>query len=223
MKTSSLGRITRTARVPMLWLAASASFAASAPGSPRTTPPATARAAYRIDSTTSRLTVQTETAGLSSIFGHDHRFDARDFSGKLTLVPGEPESAALDLEVRGDALILLEDVSDDMRREIAAALRDAVLETPRYPEIAFHSRGISAKKGDAGSFDVKLAGELALHGVRRNIVVPAHVAPTADGYRATGVVDLRQSDFKIKTYTFAKGTVKVRDSVAISFDLLARK
>ena len=174
-------------------------------------------------SKTSRLTVETETAGLSSMFGHDHRFDARDFRGTLALVPGVPESAVLELDVRGDALSLLEDVSDDTRREIAEALRNAVLETGKYPDVSFRSRRVTAKKNDDGSTDVRLAGELALHGVRRKVVVPAHVVATPGGVRATGALTLRQSDFKIKPYTFAKGTVQVRDTLAISFDLRARE
>jgi len=178
---------------------------------------------YKIDAKTSRLTVETETVGLASMFGHDHKFDARDFSGKITLAGAAPESAALELNVRGDKLALVEDVSDDTRREIAAALREAVLETARYPEIAFRSRSVVAQKKDDGSFDVKLTGDLDLHGVRRKVTVPARVTLTADGVRATGALELRQSDFKIKPYTFAKGTVKVRDVVALSFDLVARR
>lgn len=174
---------------------------------------------YRVDAKTSRLTVETETVGLASMFGHDHRFVAREFAGSIALAREAPETAVLVLTVRGDALTLVEDLSDDAHREIAAAVRDVVLETGKYPEIAFRSRGVTARRNDDGSTDVKLAGELTLHGVRRAIVVPARVTRTADGLRATGALELRQSDFKIKPYTFAKGTIKVRDVVAISFDL----
>ena len=62
-----------------------------------------------------------------------------------------------------------------------------------------------------------------MHGVRRKITVPARVTLTPDGLRATGAMELRQSDFKIKPFTFAKGTVKVRDFVALSFDVVGRR
>jgi len=205
-----------------LWSAACVIFAATAAASGPPAP-ASARATYTIDSKTSRLSVQTETVGLSSMFGHDHKFDARDFNGKLTLLPGVPESAVLELDVRGDALTLLEDVGDDTRREIAEALRVAVLDTDAYPAISFRSRSVTAKQNGDGSFDVRLAGELALHGVHRSVVIPAHVVAAPDGVRATGALQLRQSNFKIRPYTFAKGTVRVRDTIAISFDLLARR
>lgn len=186
-------------------------------------PAAAARTELRFDSKTSRLTVVTETVGLSSLFGHDHKLDVRDFGGTITLVPGAPESATLALTVRGEALTLLEDVSDDVHREIGAALRDAVLETGKHPQIAFRSRGITARKNADGSYDVKLAGELEMHGVRRKLTVPARVTFTPGGLRATGTLELRQSDFKIKPFTFAKGTVKVRDVVALSFDVVGKR
>ena len=182
-----------------------------------------ARTELRFDAKTSRLTVETETVGLASLFGHDHKFDVRDFRGKISLVPEDPGSAALELTVRADTLTLLEDASDDTHREIAAALRDALLETDRYPQIAFRGRSVTVRKNEDGSFDVKLAGDLDLHGVRRTIIIPARVTMTPEGLRATGAIELRQSDFKIKPYTFAKGTVKVRDVVALSFDVVGRR
>ena len=204
-----------SARTVLFSLATSALFAGAAHSGDRTE--------YRVDAKTSRLTVETETAGLSSMFGHDHKFYARDFGGKISLAGGAPESATLELTIRADALTLIEDVSDDTHREIDAAVREAVLETAKYPQISFRSRSVAAKKNEDGSFDIKLAGDLDLHGVRRKITVPARVTLTPDGLRATGAMELRQSDFKIKPYTFAKGTVKVRDYVALSFDIVGKR
>jgi polyisoprenoid-binding protein YceI len=70
------------------------------------------------------------------------------------MAPGAPESAVLELTVRADALVLLETVDDDTRREIAAALRDAVLETARYPEVSFRSRRVRATRNADGTLDV---------------------------------------------------------------------
>jgi len=198
-------------------------LAAALLASAATVTPGPTRDAYRIDGKTSRLSVETATTGLSSMFGHDHRFDVRDFAGTLTMAAGAPESAVLELTVRADALVLLETVDDDTRREIAAALRDAVLETARYPAIAFRSRSVRATRNADGSLDVTAIGDLDMHGVRRSIVVPAHVVPMPGGFRATGALGLRPSAFKIRPYTFANGTVSVRNAVTISFDLVARR
>jgi len=222
MRSSPRPRILRFATAAIL---AGATFVApSRAAEAQPAPPGPgARAELRVDAKSSRLTVETETVGLSSMFGHDHKFSARDFAGKITLAPGAPELAALELTVRGDALTLMEDVSDDVHREIGAALRDAVLETGKYPLIAFSSRSVLARKNEDGSYDVKLVGELEMHGVRRKITVPARVTLSPEGLRATGALELRQSDFKIKPYTFAKGTVKVRDFVALSFDVVGKR
>jgi hypothetical protein len=72
-------------RLPVLLLGTVASLAL--PGLPiaDTVAPAPVRAEYSFDGKTSRLTVETETVGLASMFGHDHKFVARDFTGTLTL------------------------------------------------------------------------------------------------------------------------------------------
>lgn len=222
MRTSSRTVFLRLGTAALLGSAVSLAPSRAADAEPAK-PAAAARTELRIDAKTSRLTVETETVGLSSMFGHDHKFYARDFGGKLSLAPGAPESAALELTVRADALTLIEDVSDDTHREIDAALREAVLESAKYPLITFRSRSVTAKKNEDGSFDVKLAGDLDLHGVRRKITIPARVTETPDGIRAIGAIELRQSDFKIKPFTFAKGTVKVRDFVALSFDVVGKR
>jgi hypothetical protein len=38
-----------------------------------------------------------------------------------------------------------------------------------------------------------------------------------------GTVEIRQTDFKIAPFVFARGTVRVRDRVLISFDVVANK
>src|SRR5437763_6475998 len=99
---------------------------------------ASPRTEYRIDGKRSRLSVETETVGLSSMFGHDHRFDARDFGGSVSVDAGSIETATLELTIQAESLYLVEDVSDDTRREIEVALREQVIETGKHPVISFH-------------------------------------------------------------------------------------
>jgi polyisoprenoid-binding protein YceI len=148
MRTSPATSLIRLAFAAIACGAASPAPSRAADAAP---PAPAARRELLVDSKTSRLTIETETVGLSSMFGHDHKFDARDFTGKISFVPGAPASATLELAVRGDTLTLLEDVSDDVHREIGAALREAVLETGKYPRIAFRSRGVAARRNEDGS------------------------------------------------------------------------
>ena len=107
--------------------------------------------------------------------------------------------------------------------EIDAALRDHVLETRKYPTITFKSRAVKAIAREDGTFDVTVAGELDLHGVRREVTVPVTLAFQGDSLRASGTLQLRQRDFKIAPFSFAGGTVTVADRVTLSFTIVARR
>ena len=182
-----------------------------------------ARAWYRIDVPRSRFVVNTETTGMSSMFGHDHKLEVGDYAGEVSLVPGQPVTASLELSVRADSLRAVEERDEDTPAEIDAALREYVLETRKYPTIRFRSRAVKATAREDGTFDVSLAGELDLHGVRREVTVPCTLSLQGEGLRATGTVALRQRDFKIAPFSFAGGTVTVADRVTLSFTIVARR
>ena len=181
------------------------------------------RAQYRIEPAKSRFIVETQTSGLSLLFAHDHRIEASEFSGVATFSRRDQGAAALELTVRATSLHLIDDKSIAERAAIESALRDDVLETAKYPEIAFKSKVVTTERRGDGSYDARLTGQLLLHGVRRTVVVPARVALEGDTLHAIGVFELRQSDFKITPFSFVKGGVVIRDNVTISFDIVATK
>jgi len=183
---------------------------------------APARVSYHIDVPRSRFVVNTETTGMSSMFGHDHKLEVGDYRGEVNLVPGQPVTASFELSVRADSLRAVEERDDDVAAEIDAALRDHVLETGKYPTITFKSRAVKAAARKDGTFDVSLAGELDLHGVRRAVTVPLKVVFQGDTLRASGTLALRQRDFKIAPFSFAGGTVTVADRITLSFTIVAR-
>jgi polyisoprenoid-binding protein YceI len=182
-----------------------------------------ARERYVVDPGRSRLTVETQTSGLSSMFGHDHKFGVRKLAGEASLAPGALETGVLELTVEADSLWLMEDVGEANYATVERALNEQVLESARYPRIVFRARTAAMEKRDDGAFDVSLAGELALHGVKRKVTVPATVTLQPGGLRATGAVEIRQTDFKIVPFAFAAGTVRVKDRVLVSFDLVANR
>jgi polyisoprenoid-binding protein YceI len=186
---------------------------------------APARERYVVDAGRSRLTVETRTSGLSSMFGHDHRFDARTLAGEASLAAGALETAALDLTVEADSLWLMEDVGEADYLTVERALEQDVLESAKYPRITFRARvaAVGSARREGAAVDVRLTGELSLHGVRRKLTVPASVTFEPGRLRATGAVEIRQTDFKIVPFVFAGGTVRVRDKVLISFDVVANE
>ena len=94
---------------------------------------------------------------------------------------------ALELTVRAASLHLIDEKSLGDRASIENTLRDDVLETAKYPDIAFKSRGVASERRGDGSYDVRLTGELSWHGVRRTVVVPARVALEGNTLHAIGI------------------------------------
>ncbi len=186
-------------------------------------PPDTSRLHYRIDAAKSRFSIETETSGLSAMFGHDHKIAVRDFGGVVSFNPGAPETASLELTVQTDSLRLLDaEVRPADRRDIEATILN-VLKASVYSKIVFSSTAVTAETIGDGIFDVRVAGELTMRGVRRAVTIPTQVIVRPDLLRATGSLKLRQTDYKIEPFSFAGGTVKVKDAVTLSFDLIATR
>jgi polyisoprenoid-binding protein YceI len=180
-----------------------------------------ARAQYHVDAKQSRFIVETQTSGLSSMFGHDHKIEVGDFSGVATFSPAAPSSASLELTAKAASLHLIGEADVHERQSIEAALREDVLETAKYPDITFKTKKVTASRRGDGTWDVRLAGELALHGVRRAMTLPARVSLEGDKLHAIGSFELRQTDFGITPFSFVKGTVTIRDTITLSFDIVA--
>jgi len=102
-------------------------------------------------------------------------------------------------------------------------MREDVLEVSRFSEIAFRSTKVSADKVFEGMYRVRVEGELILHQVTRPQVVEGQVHAGEDVLRAQGETRLRQSDYNLKKVSVAGGTLKVKDEVKLTFDILARR
>jgi len=180
-----------------------------------------ARMQYRIDAQKSRFIVETETSGLSAVFAHDHKIEIGAFSGTATFIPAALATGTLDMTVRADSLRLLEEKTIGERQAIESALREDVLETAKYPEITFKTRTTSSARRGDGTYDVRLTGELRLHGVRKVLTIPARVSLEGGKLHAIGTFELKQTDFNITPFSFVSGTVTIKDTVVLSFDLTA--
>jgi polyisoprenoid-binding protein YceI len=179
------------------------------------------RASFQVDAKKSRLIVETETTGLSALFAHDHKIEARNFTGQATFTRGERRGASLDLTVQARSLYLLGENDIGARQSIESALREDVLETAKYPEIVFKTRSVTSEQRGDGTFDVRLVGDLKLHGVKREVTIPVRVSLDGQTLHAIGVFELRQTDFKITPFSFVGGSVGIKDVVTLSFDIVA--
>jgi len=197
---------------------ASASFGQPAPGKAAALP---SKATYQVDAKKSRFIVETETTGLSAMFAHDHKIGVRDFTGQATFMRDNAKGVSLTLTVQASSLYLLGENNIGERQSIESALREDVLETAKYPQIVFTSRNVTSERRGDGTFDVRLTGDLKLHGVKKQITIPARVSLDNGTLHAIGVIELRQTDFKITPFSFVSGSVGIRDIVTLSFDIVA--
>ncbi|MFL6336314.1 MAG: YceI family protein [Pyrinomonadaceae bacterium] len=105
---------------------------------------------------------------------------------------------------------------------IDGELRDIVLEPDKYPAITFKSTDVSVGTR-GGRFRVELGGDLTLRGVTRHVRIPAEVTLEGQDLHARGEFDIKRSEFKVPATSAFHGTVRVRDRLKVSFDIVAQK
>jgi polyisoprenoid-binding protein YceI len=176
---------------------------------------------YKVDAGRSSFNVRGSADGLFSMFGHDPVIAVHGFGGDVRFVPGTLEAASLLLLVKADSLAVVNDVSEKDKREMVRAMRDEVLEIARYPEIVFMSTSVTSHPTGEDGYRVRIVGNLSLHGVTRERPIDAQVTLTEDSLRARGEFTLRQTDYRIKPVSVAGGTLKMKDELKLSFDIMA--
>jgi polyisoprenoid-binding protein YceI len=202
-------------------IAAALAVVLAAGASARQTPPA---AVYRLDASRSTFVVRAFAGGALWFKGHDHLVAARDFTGEARLTPGAVSPASLTLTVRAASLAETREVFDEQQKKIIdGELRGLVLEPDKYPEITFRSTEVAVEPAGGDLFRLKLGGDLTLRGVTRHVSIPVEVTLRGDEMRARGEFNLKRSDFKVPTTSAFHGTVRVRDRLKISFDIVARR
>ena len=178
---------------------------------------------YQIDAAQSRFVVRAFSGGLLWFKGHDHLVAARDFTGEVELTPTAIAPAALTLTVRADSLAETRDVFTEQQKQIInKELREIVLEPAKYPEITFRSTQVAVRPTPDG-FEVRLTGDLTLHGVTRPVIIPALVTLNGRDLRARGELTIHRGDFNVKATSAFHGTVRVRDKLKLSFDIVAHQ
>jgi polyisoprenoid-binding protein YceI len=185
-------------------------------------PAATAR--YKINSGQSHFTVRAFSGGLLWFMGHDHIFAIRDFSGEAQITPDSLAPASLQMNIKADSLEETRAFFTPQQKQIINnEARKKVLETDEYPEITFKSAEVSAEKVGENQYEAKIGGDLTLHGVTRHILIPAHVSVNGTTLHANGEFSINRSDYKVNTESIKMGTIRIRNRVKFSFDIVANK
>lgn len=179
---------------------------------------------YTIDASRSKFMAHAGRSGLLWFRGHGHHLAASDFSGRVELTPQTITPASLRLVVKAASLHETgADFTDQQKQIINKELREIVLHPDQYPEIVFQSTSVTAKPAKTGGYDVKLIGDLTLHGVTRRVEIPATVTINGDELRAVGKFSIDRDDFKVKATSAFHGLVRVDDTVKFEFDIIGRR
>ncbi|MGH9971382.1 MAG: YceI family protein [Pyrinomonadaceae bacterium] len=188
-----------------------------------TKPETTATVSYRLDAGQSKFMVRTFSGGLLWFKGHDHLVAIRDFTGEARVTPGTITPASLQLRIRADSLEETRDVFTEQQKQIInKEIREIVLETAKYPEITFLS-GVVNGQMEGPVFKAHIGGDLTMHGVTHRLEIPADVTLVGNDLRARGEFSVKRSDYKVNATSAAKGTVRVRDKLEFTFDIVGHR
>jgi polyisoprenoid-binding protein YceI len=178
-------------------------------------------ARYRIHAGESHFTVRAFAGGFLSAFAHDHNIAIREFTGEADFTYGSVQPASLRMTIKAGSLAVTDKVSASDRQKIEGTMRDEVLEITKYPDIVFKSTGVIASKTGDGQYQARISGELTLHGVTKPLAINAQLEFGDKTLRARGTFAVKQSSFDIKPVSVAGGTIKVKDELKFSFEIVA--
>jgi polyisoprenoid-binding protein YceI len=176
---------------------------------------------YVIDAGKSKFMIHADRAGLAWFRGHSHRLAASDISGEASLTLDAAQPATLRMSVRTDSIGETDPAFTPQQKQIIdKEVKDLVLESAKYPAITFVSTRVSGQISGA-EFDVRITGNLELHGVTREIKIPARVTISGDTLRARGSFVIDRKDFKVNATDAFHGLVRVKHHIKIVFDVVA--
>ncbi|HET6976611.1 MAG TPA: YceI family protein [Pyrinomonadaceae bacterium] len=187
-------------------------------------PASPATVTYNLDASQSKFMAHANRSGLLWFKGHSHHLAASDFSGRVELTPDSITPASLLLVVKAASLHETgADFTEPQKQIINKELKEIVLHPDQYPDITFQSTNVTAKMAAAGRYDVKIDGNLTLHGVTKRIMIPAVVTLEGNNLRAVGEFKIDRGDFNVKATSAFHGMVRVDDDIKFDFDIVGHR
>lgn len=172
--------------------------------------PAAGPAAAQLDGSIAPARV---VAGALSFEGHA---TVGDFTGTTGEVTGELTAGVL-TDVRGwvEAPVRTLDTGDRKRdRDLNKSM-----ESDKYPAIRFELTGVTPRGGTGDSVAATLAGRMLIHGVSREVSLPAEIRWAAEGIRVRSDFPLNLKDYQIGGLSKMLGMLKMREDIEVHVDL----
>jgi len=185
-------------------------------------PPATVT--YNLDASQSKFMAHANRSGLLWFKGHSHHLAASEFTGQVELTPDTITPASLRLVVKAASLHETgADFTEPQKQIINKELKEIVLHPDQYPDITYQSTNVTVKSSGAGRYEVKIDGNLTLHGVTKRVTIPAVVTVSGDTLRAVGDFSIDRDDYNVKATSAFHGMVRVDDDIKFEFDIVGKR
>jgi polyisoprenoid-binding protein YceI len=186
--------------------------------------PLPATVTYNLDASQSKFMAHASRSGLFWFKGKSHHLAASEFTGQVELTPDTITPASLRLVVKAASLHETgADFTEPQKQIINKELKEIVLHPDQFPDITFQSTNVTVKTYAAGRYEVKIDGNLTLHGVTRRTTIPAVVTLNGNDLRAVGEFSIDRDDFKVKATSAFHGLVRVDDDIKFEFDIVGHR
>jgi Uncharacterized conserved protein len=186
--------------------------------------PLPATVTYNLDASQSKFMAHASRSGLFWFKGKSHHLAASEFTGQVELTPDTITPASLRLVVKAASLHETgADFTEPQKQIINKELKEIVLHPDQFPDITFQSTNVTVKTSAAGRYEVKIDGNLTLHGVTRRTTIPAVVTLNGNDLRAVGEFSIDRDDFKVKATSAFHGLVRVDDDIKFEFDIVGHR
>jgi polyisoprenoid-binding protein YceI len=167
--------------------------------------------------------VHADRAGIAYFKGRSHRIAAKEFSGAASLSLDTVNPASLIMNIKAGSLEETSSVFNDKEKQIInGEINKIVLETAKFPDITFKSTAIDGRL-ENGAFRVVVRGDITLHGVTKNVAIPATVTVNGDTFEAKGEFKLDRKKFGVNATEAFHGFVKVRHTLRFVFDIIGQR
>jgi polyisoprenoid-binding protein YceI len=145
-----------------------------------------------------------------------------DFVGTTTAVSGGVTGNAELAAARGwvEAAVTTLSTGNGLRdRDLRATM-----EVAKYPTMRFELAGVTVESRAAPSDTVTgaLRGALTIHGVTRDVAIPATLSAAADTIDVSGAFPVDLADYKVGGLTRLLGTLRVRRNIEVRFHVRFR-
>jgi polyisoprenoid-binding protein YceI len=180
---------------------------------------------YSIDAQQSKVEIHVGKEGAFKAFGHDHLISAGQVSGQAQFDPQKIDQSSVTLRIPMKSVTVVDPgESEKDRQDVQATMQgEKVLDVAKFPEITFTSSSVSAAKKTSDGWELTLDGKLNLHGVAKPVSFPLHIRADASELHGQGELSILQTDYGITPVKVGGGTVKVKDKLKITFDIVAKK